>query len=113
MPGLVMALLSACGGSERVEDVLELAGDSVAGETHFQQTCGNSSCHGANGIDGDAPDFPSAVPHHSDEGLVEVMINGVGSMPAQDSLSDQQMADILEFLRDTFGDYEGGGDHSH
>jgi cytochrome c551 len=85
----------------RVDDILALDGDSTNGETVFA-TCATAGCHGAGGTGGPGPSLAEGVGEHSDGELVNVIILGEGSMPAQSQLSDQQVADVLAYLRDTF-----------
>ncbi len=86
----------------RIDAVLALPGDVAAGETVFA-TCAISSCHGADGNSGSAGiSLSDEVPEHPDDHLISYVLGGTGSMPAQ-NLTDQQMADVLAYLRDTFG----------
>lgn len=115
--GLALVPLAACaddgGGDDeaggctenqemRIDDVLGLDGDAAAGATVFSNSCGNAGCHGADGIEGPAPDLPDRVPDFMTDGLACVVIGGTGSMPPQSSLSDQEIADVLAYVQDTF-----------
>ena len=84
-----------------VEAILTLTGDETAGASVFSSTC--SACHGADGDSGYAADLTSVVPARSDERIIEAVIYGDGSMPAQSALTDQEVADVLAYCRDTFG----------
>lgn len=89
--------------SARVEAILGLAGDAASGQTVFAR-CSVSSCHGTGGdmpISG-TPTLTDEVPEQSDEQLIQVVIGGYEAMPAQ-PMEDQEMADLLAYLRDTFG----------
>jgi len=96
-------MLGACGGDEanddRIAAILELDGDVAAGATGYASNC--ASCHGADGEGGTGPAMADAVTL-SDEDIVDVVLNGVGGMPGFDSLEDQEIADILAFVTDTF-----------
>jgi len=86
----------------RVDAILALSGDATAGESVFAR-CSVSSCHGTGGnmpIAG-TPPLDDEVPEQSDEQLIDVVIGGYETMPAQ-TLTDQEMADLLVYLRDTF-----------
>ena len=87
----------------RVEAILGLTGDASAGQTIYAR-CSVSSCHGTDGASGPAgtPALTEEVPEQSDEKLVQIVIGGYGSMPAQ-PMEDQDMANLLAYLRDTFG----------
>lgn len=50
-----------------------------------------------------SPTLDTSVPSASDMQLVNSLLNGKGSMPAQSNLTDQQLADILAYVTDTFG----------
>ena len=96
----VLAL--ACGGPEDVSGLgaLELDGDATRGEALFAFHC--ASCHGADGSGGSqGVDLREEVPHHSDRELVRIMANGTGIMSAP-GLTDQEIADVLAYLRETF-----------
>lgn len=94
------------GDNERTDGILELQGDATNGEAVFGMSCGLSSCHGA---DGDTPataetaSLSDEVPEFSDRALVNIMLNGYETMPPQSAFSDQELADVLAYLRDTFG----------
>lgn len=116
-PLLIAALLSlpACddggdsndtgGNDSRVDTILALTPDAAAGQTVFADTCGLASCHGA---DGNTPGTASTkklsdeIAELGDAAVVSVIIDGKDSMPAQ-SLSDQQVADVLAYVNETFG----------
>lgn len=87
----------------RVDAILGLTGDAAAGETVYAR-CSVSSCHGADGNSGPTgtPPLGEEVPEQSDEDLIQIVVGGYGSMPAQ-GVDDQQMADLLAYLRDSFG----------
>ena len=55
-------------------------------------TCADAQCHGDDGCSGPAPNFQGTISRYSD---------GTGEMPAQ-NLTDQELADVLAFLRDVF-----------
>ncbi len=88
-------------------------GDAMLGETVYSQTC--IACHGADGkgtIQG-VPDFTSAKGRltKTDDILLTNMINGYQSegslmamppMGGNPDLTDQDMADILTYLRNEF-----------
>jgi mono/diheme cytochrome c family protein len=83
---------------------LLLDGDPSAGSKIFQATCGTAICHGPDGSGGStgAKDLSVVVPKLSDRDIVTVMTNGFLVMPPQ-QLEDQQMADVLSYLRQQWG----------
>jgi mono/diheme cytochrome c family protein len=83
---------------------LELDGDPKAGATIFEKTCGAATCHGPDGSGGttNAKDLREVVPELSDRKIVKVMTAGYLVMPPQ-RLEDQEMADVLAYLREEWG----------
>ena len=108
-----LAFTAACGekdtgtdsggdsGASEVDAILALTGDATAGATVFSNTC--AGCHGADGASGYAANLVEEIPSKDDAFIVNIIINGDGGgMPAQD-LSDQEVADVLAYVRATFG----------
>ncbi len=93
------------GGDDRAATILGLTGDASSGEQLFGSSgCANMACHGADGTSGSAmPSLDTSVPNTDDATIVDTFLNGKGSMPAQAGLSDQQLADLLAYVSDTFG----------
>lgn len=100
---------SSTGDNGRVATILGLSGDVTAGSSEYTTSCGTSSCHGADGSGSStARDLNQVVSTLSDEKLVDVILNGSvanGSvMPGLASqMSDQEIADVVAYCRDTFG----------
>ena len=90
------------GACDRSSGILGLSADEANGATVFANTCGNSGCHGADGISGSAPSLATAVPAETSDGLACILLAGEGSMPAQDHLSDQDLADVIAYVEATF-----------
>lgn len=100
-----LALLGACGKSDpAVDAVLSLSGDATAGASVWI-TC--AACHGENGEGGTGPAMTEEAGEVSDEEFVDIMIYGYEEM-APVGLEDQEMADVLAYIRATFGEYAGG-----
>lgn len=82
------------------------SGDATAGETVFGNTCIN--CHGATGDQGTdingtpAADLNVRVPAMTDEAIAAQVQNGGSAMPAQ-GLDDTDTADVVAYVRATFG----------
>ncbi len=93
----------------RTDTVLGLTGDSAAGMTLFPASCGQAPCHGADGnTPGDpmmlAKPFSEEIPAKTDREIVNVVLNGYETMASQAAaLDDQQIADLLAFLRGEYG----------
>lgn len=103
---LMLVVCVACadegGSSADVDAVLALTGDATAGADVFAGSCGQSTCHAADGSGGEGVDLREHIPEHTDAQLVELMIDGEGEMPAT-GLTAQEEADVLAYLRETFG----------
>lgn len=92
--------VAACSSNGDVDSILSLDGDVAAGETVYNATCGAVSCHGPNGNDGPKPDLTDEVPEKDDEALASIVRFGDGDMPAQTRLTDQDVADVIAYMRD-------------
>jgi mono/diheme cytochrome c family protein len=87
--------LIACGGGEVV-------GDATAGESVFTANC--VACHPADGTAGVGPALAEEVEAGDEADLEETIRGGAGAMPAfEGNLSDQEIADVVAFLIDTWG----------
>lgn len=75
-----------------------LKGDTARGETVYANSCGSSSCHGADGV-GPAPSLPDELSHHGDGFFARVILEGDGDMPPQSELTDQEVADVIAYMR--------------
>ncbi len=90
-------------GGDRAATILGLSPDPAAGAMVFSGTCGIASCHGPDGNSGPvAMPLSSRVPALTDEAIVGVLLNGQGGMPSQAALSDQELADVVAYLNETF-----------
>lgn len=108
---LSLGVFGACGGEDddgnggtgRAEEILALTGDANAGSASFS-TCASSSCHGSDGTAGGNADRNLAVkvPSMTEAQLVDVILNGSGDMAAQSQLENQDIADIVAYLKETF-----------
>ena len=91
-----LVLIVAC-GSDRATAIAGLSGDTGSGEALFGVHC--AACHGADRAGTAAgPDIRDEV----DEGgeVIDIILNGKAAMPSfADTLSDQEVADILAFLQ--------------
>lgn len=103
---LAALVLLACGG-----DTTTTASDSAAddtggvpsdadlanGQAVHDTTCANDYCHG-----GDTR-LDDEVPGMSDAALETQILEGSGYMPAQDHLTDDEVRDVIAYLRKTYG----------
>lgn len=92
----------------RLQDILSAEGDAEAGEAVFraatdEQTC--TDCHGEQGEGGFGPNLESRFASKTEWELMTAILDGRGGMPAWgETLDDEQLADLLAFLRATFTD---------
>lgn len=66
-----------------------------------------AGCHGSDGQSGSSPDLSEAIPTLSDDDLMNILMNGIGSMPPPNLTTCEEDA-LFTYLRDTHGE-EGGG----
>ena len=101
--GIALLAMAACGQKasdpQRVDDILALDGDPVAGEVVYGDNC--SGCHGANGEGGSGPTM-SSVAKNSEAGIINVVLSGEESMPSFDTLPDQDIADVVAYIVETY-----------
>lgn len=94
------------GGDERIDEILALTGDAASGESLYAVNC--ASCHGAEGEGDIGPSLEEHIPHHDDEYLLTTILDGASGMTAFATLLEpQQHADLLAYLRATWGEHEG------
>lgn len=78
--------------AERFSAVVELQGDAAAGESRYASDC--AGCHGAEGRGGSAP----AVAGEETDESIEACLEGPDDMPKFDHWSDQELADVAQFV---------------
>ena len=88
MQVLFLGLLIACGEKE---DKTSTEADLVNGESIYLTSC--LTCHPSSG---DVPTLSSSL---SDEELSDVITSGIGGMPPQSSLSNQDVVDVVAYVR--------------
>jgi len=95
---VLSTVLAACGGaSERAKTIAGLSPDTVLGAKSFTANC--VSCHGSNGSSGSArKNLPKAARNETTE-AIDVILSGDGSMPAFSAISDQELANIIGWLK--------------
>lgn len=93
--------------SERIAKISTLPGNAAAGKTVYETTASPAcvSCHKADGK-GQGNLYPSLVePSQTDpvDELAGYILNGKNTgMPKQTGLSDQQVADVIAYMKETF-----------
>ena len=87
---------------------LQLDGNVHDGEHTYEDSC--AGCHGADGSGGDGPSLIDAVPVHTNVQIANIITYGSGEMP-EIHIDDQEIADVIAYLRSAFGEYEEDDDH--
>ena len=104
-------LLSACSGagstsstsesaaseSTRLSSIEGLTADSTAGGTLFTSDC--ASCHGSNATSGSANKNLPSIATSNETAAIDQILNGGDGMSSFASLTDQQIADLLGYLK--------------
>jgi mono/diheme cytochrome c family protein len=108
-----LSLLLACGSdstatADRTAKVATLTGNAAAGKTVYETTSSPTcqGCHGADGVGTSASKNVGLQEPSKNDSVSELagyVLNGIGSMPKQTALSDQQVADLIAYMKQTFG----------
>jgi mono/diheme cytochrome c family protein len=104
--GVMLAAAAGCGDDPVT--VPSVPGDAAAGAAVFEQSC--ADCHGAGAAGGDGGlslvDSRFAPPGFDDLAFVTAVVRGVsadegeyGGMPRIRGLSEQDLADLLSYVR--------------
>ena len=89
-----------------VANVLALSGNANTGEGLFNERC--IACHNPAAANPIGPDLADgSVADVDDEELLDIIINGRGSMPKFRGWDNHEYADLLAYLRSAYG---GPGD---
>jgi len=105
----ILTFAPACTEAEEenpdTDAILALSGDTANGKVAYDKSCAN--CHKADGSGDASLNYPSLAEHakhESDGEIVTVILDGEEAMPAfRASLSDQEVADILAYIRAEWG----------
>ena len=98
-----LGFLAACGGKDgdsghdddhdfEEQPVADGEPDLANGESVYNSSC--TGCHNSNGVD-----IVAMAAGLSDEELAGVITNGVGSMPPQGFLSENDVRDVIAYIR--------------
>ena len=86
------------GSSTRPTSIAALTGDQTAGKATYDTTC--SGCHKADGTGNIGPDLISdAKASLSVTAMATVVIDGKGTMPAYGTLTDQEIANTIAYVK--------------
>ena len=96
MNTLILSLLIACGDKTSDTGTTNGGGDDTAdlanGESIYSNTC--MACHAGNGFD-----ILALSSSLDDAQLESVIVDGIGGMPSQSSLSDADVTDVIAYIR--------------
>ena len=96
------------GGESRTQTILGLDADSAMGMSQYESNCGTDVCHGADGAGGSMAPDPAPqdlrvlLSSRTDEQVVDVLLEGIGTMPNQASRSDQELANVVAYINEAF-----------
>lgn len=91
------SLFSACGASDNAIAISKIEGDPAAGQPLYEEHC--SSCHGAMAGGGSGPNLIKELKEHDLADMIDVVLEGDGSMPSFEYLEDQKIADIMAYIK--------------
>ncbi|WP_330948846.1 cytochrome c551 [Virgibacillus sp. MG-45] len=99
--GAVLVLGACGGGDDNADDNAkenENGGtvDTAAAEEIYQSNC--SACHGSDLSGGAGPELANIGSKYSAEEITDIIHNGIGSMPAQKGVSDQDATTLANWL---------------
>jgi mono/diheme cytochrome c family protein len=100
---LVLLVSGGCGTGDmgdRQTTILDLDGDAVNGADVYDAEC--AACHGLNGEGNIGPSMAASVASNDEGQLVDVMLTGADGMPDFADLSDQDIADLVTYLIETY-----------
>ena len=94
---LCSLIFVCCGPSDRALRIAKLSGEGETGKPLYNDLC--SRCHGLDGRGGKGANLIKHRSHHDDAELIDSVIEGGGGMPSFRSLEDQELADIVRYIR--------------
>ena len=87
----------ACSASDRALRIADIEGNAEDGQALYNQNC--ASCHQEDARGGGGnPDLVSEFGKHDVADMIDVILEGDGSMQGYDHLSDQAIADIVAYI---------------
>ncbi len=85
------------GGAARAPTIAKLTPNTAAGKTLYTDKC--SICHGNDGKSGSAARNVAEIAANSQTRSIEQVISGSSEMPSFANMTDQQIADVLGYLK--------------
>jgi mono/diheme cytochrome c family protein len=104
LPLALFTLLIGCAKEADDSGFTEEEGESVNGAQVYADSC--AGCHSADGTGATGPSLVEKVPQMSDADLLDVIENGVGSMPDM-GLSTPEADAVFLYVRGEFGEFGG------
>src|SRR5678816_423879 len=103
----MVALLALAACDKGGDSAGEIVGNAADGAKVFAATCAQSNCHGPDGTgsdpSSDADDLNKVVPGLSDDEIELRIKEGFGLMAPVGGLSNQDVADVIAYVRQEFG----------
>lgn len=100
----LMTMIMGCNKDAEDSGVVENNEPEENGAEVYAASC--AGCHSADGTGATGPSLVDTVPLLSDEILLDVIENGVGSMPDM-GLSTQKADAVFLYVRGEFGEFGG------
>ena len=97
---LVFACSTSCSSassSARASSIESLTADASSGQSLYASNC--ASCHGSNGASGSANKNVASVAKNQPTTAIDQILGGGDGMASFSSLSDQEIADIVGYLK--------------
>lgn len=95
-------VLGACGGGDDKTDDNATPDDDVvetaAGEEVYKKSC--AACHGGDLTGQSGPALDTIGDKYTADEVEDIVENGTGSMPAQSQVSDEDRAEVANWLAD-------------
>lgn len=98
--GVLVALLAGTAIAHAQADDAAMAGLMATGEAVFNQNC--TGCHGTDGGGGEGPAFIGNARLESISTIMDQVIRGGAYMPPFGRLSDEQIAGVATYIRNSF-----------
>ena len=93
-----VGVVSGCAPQEATVDDAALANaDPISGESIYIDLC--ATCHGADGMGTPSGSSLLGISSSTDQELWDVIFFGTDGMPAYSDLSDQEIADLIAWMR--------------
>ncbi len=83
--------------SPRIDEILTLTGNATNGQVVYEVSC--QGCHGVDTNGGQGGPSLDHGREHSAKSNVATILEGQGNMPAFDSLTNQEIADVVSWIR--------------